>query len=311
MESFQDLLTSILNIVLCLSPFVILALFVGGAVLFASRTKRQRVERLHTSVSEIRSFAHSGGDTVAQQRGGDDCPFAATLQDGARLLGQVSQGETAALEQRKFQNLVQRLQAYRQRAAYGRLPEGVLTRERKAELARVDRLAGSLTRFWQQAEKGNSREVASEFREADDAIAEAHSMHVGFHQQVSAEGIEFPLPQPLQSRTALPPPSVDEVTALVMQKLPQEKQMLFLMQYNSVRKNPTTAVLLAVFLGGLGVHRFYMGEVGWGVLYLLFSWTWIPLIVALIEAFFISGRVHRYNAQKAAEIANTMMLTSG
>jgi hypothetical protein len=29
-----------------------------------------------------------------------------------------------------------------------------------------------------------------------------------------------------------------------------------------------------------------------------------------LEAFFISGRVHRYNAQKAAEIANTLMLTS-
>jgi TM2 domain-containing membrane protein YozV len=44
------------------------------------------------------------------------------------------------------------------------------------------------------------------------------------------------------------------------------------------------AVLLALFFGGLGVHKFYLGEVGLGVLYLLFFWTMIPAIVAFIEA---------------------------
>lgn len=34
-------------------------------------------------------------------------------------------------------------------------------------------------------------------------------------------------------------------------------------------KSRMTALLLAIFLGGLGVHRFYAGKIGSGVLYLL------------------------------------------
>ena len=43
------------------------------------------------------------------------------------------------------------------------------------------------------------------------------------------------------------------------------------------------AVLLAFFLGGIGAHKFYLGRVGQGILYLLFCWTFIPGIIALIE----------------------------
>ncbi|RJX80311.1 NINE protein [Escherichia coli] len=45
-----------------------------------------------------------------------------------------------------------------------------------------------------------------------------------------------------------------------------------------------TAALLAFFLGGLGAHKFYLGKVGQGFLY-LFCWTFIPAIVAFIEFF--------------------------
>lgn len=34
------------------------------------------------------------------------------------------------------------------------------------------------------------------------------------------------------------------------------------------RKSKTTALLLCIFLGGLGVHRFYVGKGGTGILYL-------------------------------------------
>lgn len=49
-------------------------------------------------------------------------------------------------------------------------------------------------------------------------------------------------------------------------------------------KNKTTAGLLSFFLGGLGVHRFYLGQTGLGILYLVFCWTFIPAIVALVDA---------------------------
>ena len=48
-------------------------------------------------------------------------------------------------------------------------------------------------------------------------------------------------------------------------------------------KNKTTAALLAFFLGGFGVHRFYLGDSAKGILYLLFCWTFIPAIIAFIE----------------------------
>ena len=44
-----------------------------------------------------------------------------------------------------------------------------------------------------------------------------------------------------------------------------------------------TAGLLSIFLGSFGAHKFYLGQAGVGVLYLLFMWTFLPLIVGLIE----------------------------
>jgi len=53
-------------------------------------------------------------------------------------------------------------------------------------------------------------------------------------------------------------------------------------QYKS-KKNKLFAALLAIFLGGFGIHKFYLGRVGWGIIYLIFSWTWIPMFVGIIE----------------------------
>jgi TM2 domain-containing membrane protein YozV/ribosomal protein L40E len=51
-------------------------------------------------------------------------------------------------------------------------------------------------------------------------------------------------------------------------------------------KDRITAALLALFLGGLGIHKFYLagGSTKWGIIYLVFCWTFIPAILALIEA---------------------------
>jgi TM2 domain-containing membrane protein YozV len=47
--------------------------------------------------------------------------------------------------------------------------------------------------------------------------------------------------------------------------------------------NKPTAVLLAIFLGGLGAHKFYLGHAAAGILYLIFCWTFIPALLGFIE----------------------------
>ncbi len=48
-------------------------------------------------------------------------------------------------------------------------------------------------------------------------------------------------------------------------------------------KSKMAAGLLGIFLGGLGIHKFYLGKTGMGILYLCFCWTYIPAIVGLVE----------------------------
>lgn len=49
------------------------------------------------------------------------------------------------------------------------------------------------------------------------------------------------------------------------------------------KKDKTIAALLAFFLGWLGIHKFYLGENFAGVLYLIFSWTFIPSLIAIFD----------------------------
>lgn len=50
------------------------------------------------------------------------------------------------------------------------------------------------------------------------------------------------------------------------------------------KKSKLVAALLALFLGGLGIHKFYLGRTVWGVLYLLFFWTLVPAFIGFFEA---------------------------
>ena len=50
-------------------------------------------------------------------------------------------------------------------------------------------------------------------------------------------------------------------------------------------KSKTVALLLCIFLGGLGVHRFYVGKIGTGIVWLLtggvFGIGWIVDIIQI------------------------------
>ncbi|MFC4476997.1 TM2 domain-containing protein [Flavobacterium chungangensis] len=48
-------------------------------------------------------------------------------------------------------------------------------------------------------------------------------------------------------------------------------------------KSRVTALILTFFLGGIGIHKFYLGQSVQGIFYFLFCWTFIPSILALFQ----------------------------
>lgn len=94
--------------------------------------------------------------------------------------------------------------------------------------------------------------------------------------------------------------TVDEPDFSSWDVTPRRKSQSFLTKISqklfqvdpAVVKQKVIVSALAIFFGGFGAHKFYMGKTGWGILYLLFCWTGIPSLVGLIEGvryFFMNG----------------------
>ena len=88
----------------------------------------------------------------------------------------------------------------------------------------------------------------------------------------------------------------------------QQVKLSFKGEYNGIytlkgkeqaaMKNKVAAGVLAILLGGLGVHKFYLGKLGQGILYLIFSWTGIPSIIGLIEGIlYLTQTDEEFNAK--------------
>jgi len=70
------------------------------------------------------------------------------------------------------------------------------------------------------------------------------------------------------------------------------------------QKSKTTAGLLAIFLGGVGAHKFYLGKSGMGVLYLVCCWTFIPAMIGFIEGIMLLlGSQEAFNKKYNANLS--------
>ncbi len=93
---------------------------------------------------------------------------------------------------------------------------------------------------------------------------------------------------------------------LLIKELTEQERMQFQMQYASSKKDLTVGVLLTLFLGWVGAHHYYLGKTGLGIVYTVFFWTLIPALIGFVELFLMSGRIRKYNQEKAQEIATSI-----
>jgi TM2 domain-containing membrane protein YozV len=50
-----------------------------------------------------------------------------------------------------------------------------------------------------------------------------------------------------------------------------------------MKKSKLATILLALFLGSLGIHRFYLDQIVYGILYLVLACTGISTLLAIID----------------------------
>jgi TM2 domain-containing membrane protein YozV/RNA polymerase subunit RPABC4/transcription elongation factor Spt4 len=66
-------------------------------------------------------------------------------------------------------------------------------------------------------------------------------------------------------------------------------------------KSKTTAGVLALLIGGLGAHKFYLGRIGMGLIYLCLFWTGLPALVGFFEGiYYLVMDENKFNIRVAA-----------
>ena len=69
------------------------------------------------------------------------------------------------------------------------------------------------------------------------------------------------------------------------------------------QKSKVTAGVLALLLGGFGVHKFYLGRPLLGIVYLIFFWTYIPGIIALVEGIiYLTQSEHNFQVKNKVRL---------
>jgi hypothetical protein len=89
-----------------------------------------------------------------------------------------------------------------------------------------------------------------------------------------------------QAQAAATPPPPSSEPAPVAQAAAPQPQVVYVQQAPAPivgTKSKVVAFVLAWLLGGFGIHKFYLGRIGQGIVYLIFFWTFIPAFIAFIE----------------------------
>ena len=87
---------------------------------------------------------------------------------------------------------------------------------------------------------------------------------------------------------------------IIRNKLENASDETFLTLQATELKDPTTVLLISIFLGALGIDRFMIGDTGMGILKLLTAG--LCGILTLVDWFTISRKVKQLNLSKISMI---------
>lgn len=96
-----------------------------------------------------------------------------------------------------------------------------------------------------------------------------------------------------------------QAVALLKKDLSDPERIQFDLQMMTYRKSPTTALLLSLFLGYLGVDRFYIGDTVIAAAKMLTLGGF--LVWAFIDLFFIASAARTKNLLIAKEVHDSLV----
>lgn len=73
-------------------------------------------------------------------------------------------------------------------------------------------------------------------------------------------------------------------------------------EYESAKKSQVVAWVLWIFLGGIGGHRYYLGDIGYAIAMTLLGWATFG-IWWIVDAFFINRRIRKKNRDIYQQVA--------
>tara|TARA_B100000963_G_C22213309_1_gene488324 strand:- start:186 stop:506 length:321 start_codon:yes stop_codon:yes gene_type:complete len=92
-----------------------------------------------------------------------------------------------------------------------------------------------------------------------------------------------------------------------VKELDDKERVIFFIQYEREKRSVSTGVLIAMLLGFTGIQKFYLEDVRSGVLSCIFAFTFIPFIIALLDASNMEKLVYDYNCFKAEQIIDDII----
>lgn len=73
-------------------------------------------------------------------------------------------------------------------------------------------------------------------------------------------------------------------------------------EYESAKKSQGVSWVLWIFTGGIGGHRYYLGDIGYAIAMTLLNWMTFG-IWGLVDAFFINRRLREKNRNIYTQLA--------